>query len=44
MCVNIGEYNDKTLATLGLTEDQANICVNLSSWGDAESAGWTTGY
>lgn len=32
------------LKYVGLTEDQANICMNLSNYQNFINAGWTTGY
>ena len=32
------------LSYIGLTEDQANICMNLSNYQNFINAGWTTGY
>ena len=34
----------KTLATLGLTEEQATKCTTLSNYSAFTAAGWTTGY
>lgn len=34
----------KTLAYIGLTEEQATLCTTLSNWVACEAAGWTTGY
>ena len=36
--------NYKKLSYIGLTEDQANICMNLSNYQNFINAGWTTGY
>lgn len=41
---NITNISDKTLYYIGLTEDQANICMNLSNYQNFINAGWTTGY
>ena len=41
---NITNISDKTLRYTGLTEDQANICMNLSNYQNFINAGWTTGY
>ena len=32
------------LKHIGLTEDQANVCMNLSNYQNFINAGWTTGY
>ena len=34
----------KTLAYIGLTEEQATLCTTLSNWVACEAAGWTTGH
>ena len=34
----------KTLAEVGLTEEQANKCKTLSNYSAFTNAGWTTGY
>lgn len=44
MCDNIPKMDSKQLATLGLTQAQANVCVTLSNWLALEAKGWTTGY
>ena len=45
MCINATAYNGtKTLATLGLTSDQATICEGLSNYSAFTSAGWSTGF
>ncbi len=45
MCVSATAYTGtKTLATLGLTAEQATTCTTLSNWSAASAAGWTTGY
>lgn len=36
--------SSKTLAYLGLTQNQVNLCVNLPNWTNMEANGWTTGY
>ena len=36
--------NAKTLEHIGLSEEQATICITLSNWAACEAAGWTTGY
>lgn len=42
MCSDMNcTYN---LSYIGLTEDQANICMNLSNYQNFINAGWTTGY
>lgn len=42
MCADMNcTYN---LNYIGLTEDQANICMNLSNYQNFINAGWTTGY
>lgn len=40
---NIDAYNT-TLLDFGLSEEQANICVNFDIWQDCVNNGWTTGY
>lgn len=44
MCTNATKITSKTLKFIGLTEEQANICVTLSNYSAFTSAGWTTGY
>ena len=45
MCKNATSYSDtKTLAYIGLTEEQANRCKTLSNYSAFTAAGWTTGY
>lgn len=45
MCINATAYTGtKTLATLGLTEEQATICTGLSNYTAFTTAGWATGY
>jgi fructose-specific component phosphotransferase system IIB-like protein len=45
MCINAKSYTGtKTLANLGITSDQANICKTLSNYSAFTAAGWTTGY
>ena len=45
MCKNAAEItSNKTLAYIGLTQDQATICQGLSNYGAFIAAGWTTGY
>ena len=45
MCKNATSYSDtKTLAYIGLTEEQANRCKTLSNYSAFTTAGWTTGY
>lgn len=34
----------KTLAYIGLSEEQATTCTTLSNWSALEAKGWTTGY
>lgn len=34
----------KTLAYIGLSEEQATTCTTLSNWSACEAKGWTTGY
>ena len=41
---NITNTSRKTLEFIGLTQDQANICMNLSNYQNFINAGWTTGY
>ena len=42
MCSQI--KNIRNLRHIGLTENQANICMNLSNYQNFINAGWTTGY
>lgn len=42
MCTQIS--NIQSLYHIGLTEDQANICMNLSNYQNFINSGWTTGY
>lgn len=47
MCINLGNKyvgGNKNLKYLGLTEEQATKCTNLSNWQSCASLGWTTGY
>ena len=45
MCANATAYTStKTLAYIGLSEEQAAICTGLSNYSRFTSAGWTTGY
>lgn len=44
MCINIPSTPFKTLARLGLTEEQATTCTGLSNYQAFLAAGWTTGY
>lgn len=45
MILNATQYDStKTLAYIGLTEDQATTCTTFSNWSACQSAGWTTGY
>lgn len=45
-CINAnnGSYGTKTLAHLGISSAQAQICTTLSNYQDFLDAGWTTGY
>lgn len=36
--------SNKTLAYIGLSEEQATTSTTLSNWAACETAGWTTGY
>ena len=45
MCTNATKISsNKTLKYIGLTQEQANICITLSNYSAFTSAGWTTGY
>ena len=44
MCRNSVVQDNKTLANIGLTQEQAEICMYLESYQDFISAGWETGY
>ena len=45
MCTNATSYKGrKTLASIGLTSDQATKCTTLSNYSAFTAAGWTTGY
>ena len=45
MCTNATSYKGrKTLASIGLTSEQANKCTTLSNYSAFTAAGWTTGY
>ena len=45
MCINAVSYTrTKTLAYIGLTEEQAQTCATLSNYEAFTAAGWTTGY
>ena len=45
MCVNAVSYTSiKTLAYIGLTEEQAQTCTTLPNYEAFTAAGWTTGY
>lgn len=45
MCTNAVSYiSNKTLADIGLTQEQATICQSLSNYAAFIAAGWTTGY
>lgn len=45
MCSNAVLYeDDKTLASIGLSEEQCTRCQSLSNYQEFINAGWTTGY
>lgn len=45
MCASATSYTGtKTLAAIGLSEEQATKCTTLSNYSAFTSAGWTTGY
>ena len=46
MCASATKINssNRTLNYIGLTQNQANICKNLSNYSTFTAAGWTTGY
>ncbi len=45
MCINATRItSNKTLASIGLSQAQAEICQTLSNWSLASAAGWSTGY
>lgn len=45
MLTNATSYSQtKTLANIGLSQEQATTCTTLSNWAACEAAGWTTGY
>lgn len=45
MCTNATSYTStKTLAYIGLSEEQATKCTTLSNYSAFTAAGWTTGY
>lgn len=44
MCATSAVTTNKTLKKLGLSQDQALICQNLSNWSACNSAGWKSGY
>lgn len=45
MCANAAKItSNKTLKSIGLTEEQAQICTTLSNYQAFVNAGWTTGY
>lgn len=46
MCANTSTSysNDKTLARVGLSQEQATKCTTLSNYSVFTAAGWTTGY
>lgn len=43
-CTSMTASKDKTLAYIGLTSEQANICKTLSNYQAFVDAGWTIGY
>lgn len=45
MCIGATSYQStKTLASLGITSEQATRCQGLSNYENFTAAGWTTGY
>lgn len=44
MCINAKKIKNKTLANIGLSPIQAEICKTLSNYSAFTSAGWATGY
>lgn len=44
MCISATNVSTKTLASIGLTSDQATKCTTLSNYEAFTAAGWTTGY
>ena len=44
MCAQSRLYGTKTLASLGLTQAQAQTCTTLSNYQEFVNAGWSTGY
>lgn len=45
MCINAVSYTgNKTLKTIGLSEEQATKCTILSNYSAFTAAGWKTGY
>lgn len=43
-CITGTSCPNKTLNNIGLSQDQANRCMNLSNYAAFTAAGWTTGY
>lgn len=45
MCASAQNYTMlKRLSSIGLSQQQAAICITLSNWSAAQQAGWSTGY
>ncbi len=44
MCTNSAVSSNKTLAFIGLTQEQTTTCQGLSNYQAFVNAGWTTGY
>lgn len=45
MCINAVVFTGtKTLAHIGLSQSQANVCQTLPNWDAFVAAGWSTGY
>lgn len=45
MCINSsGVHSPKTLAKVGLSEEQTEVCKTLSNWNALVAAGWSSGY
>lgn len=44
MCRNSAVQDNKTLANIGLTQEQAEICMGLENYQGFVDAGWETGY
>ena len=40
----INQGTNMTLAEIGLSQAQAQICTTLSNWSVCQGVGWTTGY